>query len=59
MSHVWGTRDAHTGFGLGNLRERTHLSDPDVDGRIILKNGLQELGWEGMAWTDKGQDRCR
>jgi hypothetical protein len=24
-----------TGFGRGNLRERDHWGDPDVDGRII------------------------
>jgi len=59
MLHVWGTGDAHTGFWLGNLRERTHLSDLGVDGRIILKTGLQELGWEGMDWIDVVQDRCR
>jgi hypothetical protein len=27
----------HTGFWWGNLRERDHLGDPDVDGRIILR----------------------
>jgi len=26
-----------TGFWWGNLRERDHLGDPDVDGRIILR----------------------
>jgi hypothetical protein len=26
-----------TGFRLGNLRERDHWGDPDVDGRIILR----------------------
>ena len=25
------------GFGGGNLREREHLGDPDIDGRIILR----------------------
>jgi len=29
--------DVHTGFWWGKLRERYHLEDPVVDGRIILK----------------------
>jgi len=29
--------EAYTGFWLGNLREREHLGDPGVDGRIILR----------------------
>jgi hypothetical protein len=30
-------RDMHTGFWWGNLRERDHLEDEGIDGRIILK----------------------
>jgi hypothetical protein len=34
----YGVRgEAYTGFWWGNLRERGHLEDPDVDGRIILR----------------------
>ena len=30
---------------VGNLRERDHLEDPGIDGRIILKFNNQEVGW--------------
>jgi len=29
--------EVYTGFWWGNLRERDHLEDPSVDGRIILR----------------------
>ena len=29
-----GRGEVYTGFWWGNLRERDHLGDPDVDGRI-------------------------
>ena len=32
-----GGGEACTGFWWGNLKERDHLRDPDVDGRIILR----------------------
>jgi len=32
-----GRGEVSTGFWWGNLRERDHLGDPDVDGRIILR----------------------
>ena len=35
--------------GLGNLRERDHWGDPDVDGRIILKWIFRK--WEGVVGT--------
>ena len=58
MLRVWGRGEACTGFWWGYLRERDHLEDPDVDGRIILRY-LQEVGCEGMDWIDVAQDRDR
>jgi hypothetical protein len=35
MWHLWSKREVYTGFRCGDLRERNHLEDPGVDGRII------------------------
>ena len=32
-----GRGEAYIGFWCGNLRERDHLEDPGVDGRIIIR----------------------
>jgi len=37
MWHAWGTGEVYAGFWLGIPRERDHLEDLDVDGRIILR----------------------
>ena len=42
----------HIGFWWGNLREREHLEDLAVGGRIIL-NGSSRSGfgaWTGLIW---------
>ena len=40
---------------MGNLREREHLKDPGVDGRIILKWILEKLhGGHGLARYGSG-----
>jgi hypothetical protein len=36
VAHM-GREEVHTGFWWGNLKERHHLEDPGIDGRIILK----------------------
>ena len=39
----------YTGFWWGNLRERDHLEDLGVDGRIILRWIFRK--WEGVVGT--------
>jgi hypothetical protein len=42
---VYGGEERHVqGFGGENLRERVHLEDPGIDGRIILMMDLQQVG---------------
>ena len=48
--------DLHTGFWWGNLRTTDYLEDPDVDGRIILKEAFQM--WV-MDWIDLAPNRNR
>jgi len=48
----------HTGFWWGNLRERDHLEDPDIYGRIILKSIFRKWDW-GMDWIDLSQNMDR
>jgi len=39
-----GRREVYTGFCWGNMREKGHLEDPDVDGTILLR-------WIFMMWN--------
>jgi hypothetical protein len=44
MWHVWKTREVHAEFWWGDLRERDHLEDLSIDGRIILEKSFKN--WE-------------
>jgi len=46
---IWGRGEVHMGFWLGNLRERNHLEDLGVDGRMTLKWISKK--WDGRACT--------
>jgi hypothetical protein len=48
--------EVHTGFWQGDLRERDHLTDAGVDGRIILKWIFKTCNG-GMDWIELAQDR--
>jgi len=42
----------HTGFSWGSPRERDHLEDPGVDGRLVKSDG-------GMDWIELAENRDR
>jgi hypothetical protein len=55
---VWGRGEAYTEFWWGNLRERDHLGDPGIDGRIIFRWIFRK--WDvGLEWIELAQDRNR
>ena len=52
MWHVWRKGEVCTRFWWGNLRERDHWGDQDVDGKIILRWIFRK--WErvvGTGWS--------
>ena len=49
MRHVWETGDVHTQLWWGDLRERDHLEDLGIDGRITATWIIKK--WDGEAWT--------
>jgi len=49
--------EVYRGFLWGNLRERDHLEDPGVDGRIILRWIFRKWdvgAWTGLSWLGIG-----
>ena len=51
---MWEIGEVHTRFHWGELREREHLEDLDIDGRVILK-WIFKMDVGGMDWIDLTQ----
>ena len=52
-----GRGEEYTGLWWGNLRERDHLENPGVDGRIIFRCIMRkwDVGvWTGSSWLGIG-----
>jgi hypothetical protein len=54
-----GKGEVCIGFWWGNLRDRDRWGDPGVDGRIIFRMDLQEVGCGCEDWIGLAQDRDR
>jgi hypothetical protein len=50
--HVARMGEVQTGLWWGPMRERGHLEDPRVDGRIILRWNFRKWVERGMDWID-------
>jgi hypothetical protein len=48
-----GRRITHTEFWCGNLKERNHVEDLGIDGRVIL-NGSSRNRTEGLTQAPGG-----
>ena len=53
-----GRGEEYAGFSWGNLKERDHLGDTGVDGRIILREIFRKRD-VGCGWIELAQDRER
>jgi hypothetical protein len=61
MQRVWGEEKCEGGLGGGDLREKDHLEDLGIDGRIILSWIFKKLcreAWTGLIWL-WGRERWR
>jgi hypothetical protein len=57
MWHAWERGEMYTGFWWESPKEKDHLKDQGVDGRMRVKMDLREIGWGGVEWIHLAQDR--
>jgi hypothetical protein len=59
--HAWERGETCTGFWWESLKEKVHLKDQGVDGRMGSKWTLERLagGGGGVEWIHLAQDRDR
>jgi hypothetical protein len=56
--HAWERREKCTGFGWESAKEKVHLEDKVIDGRMGSKGILGRLV-VGVDWIPLAQDRDR
>jgi len=57
VGNTYGERGGTYRVWWGHLRERDHLEDPSVEGRIILRWIVREWDegtWNGLIWLRTG-----
>jgi hypothetical protein len=54
---IVGRGQVHTEFWWGKLRERDHLEDPGIGGRIILRWIFKKWDGGGMDWIDLAEGK--
>jgi hypothetical protein len=59
MWHAWDRGENCTAFWRENMKERDHLEDRGVDGRMGILMDIRETGWRGVEWIHLAQDRGR
>jgi hypothetical protein len=54
---IYGAEESAYRVLVGEVRERDQLKDLGIDGTIILKWYLKEVGWEPVDWIHR-TDSC-
>ena len=59
--HVRGTRKAHTETGGGTSEKEPTRKTLGIVKRMLIKQILKEIRWDGVNWFDlvQDKDKCR